>query len=103
MIFIIKKLKYIQLLYYKTNFIEVDLTEYIPKEKYDLAICQTVLQHIPNPIKILEKMKDSLKPNGILICIEMSRDVSTAATYVDRVDYGKLNVLGIDILKQLLK
>lgn len=48
-------------------------------------------------------MKDSLKSNGILICIEMSRDVSTAATYVDRVDYGKLNVLGIDILKQLLK
>lgn len=81
---------------YETHFIEADLNEYIAKEKYDIAICQTVLQHIPNPIKILEKMKDALKPNGMVICIELNRDIVSAAKYIDGLDYGKLNLLGIE-------
>lgn len=81
---------------YETHFIEADLNEYIPKKKYDIAICETVLQHIPNPIKILEKMKNSVKTNGMVICIELNRDVLNAAKYIDGLDYGKLNVLGIE-------
>lgn len=81
---------------YETHFIEADLNEYIANEKYDIAICQTVLQHIPNPIKILEKMKDVVKPNGMVICIELNRDIASAAKYIDGLDYGKLNLLGIE-------
>ncbi|OAA86424.1 methyltransferase [Clostridium ljungdahlii] len=81
---------------YKTYFIQSDLNEYIPKERYDIAICQTVLQHIPDPIKILEKMKDSVKPDGMVICMELSRDVSGASLYIDGLDYSKMNLLGIE-------
>ncbi|MDF2672630.1 MAG: Methyltransferase type 12 [Clostridiales bacterium] len=81
---------------FSTRFIHADLNEYISKEKYDIAICQTVLQHIPNPIKILEKMKDSVKQNGMVVCIELSRDVDSASRYIDGLDYSRLNLLGIE-------
>lgn len=81
---------------YETYFIQADLNEYKAKEKYDIAICQTVLQHIPNPVKILEVMKECVKPDGMVICIELNRDVLGAAMYIDGLDYGKLNVLGIE-------
>lgn len=81
---------------YETYFIESDLNDYVPTEMYDIAICQTVLQHIPNPINILEKMKKSVKPNGMVICLELSRDVASASLYIDGLDYSKLNLLGIE-------
>lgn len=82
--------------HYETYFIHSDLCEYIQNKKYDIAICQTVLQHIPSPINILKKMKDSVKPNGMVICIELSRDVSGASLYIDSLDYSKMNLLGIE-------
>lgn len=81
---------------YETFFEVCDLTEYAPEKKYDIAICQTVLQHIPNPISILEKMKASVKPQGMVICIELSRDVSSASLYIDGLDYSRMNLLGIE-------
>jgi len=55
---------------WKTNFIQRDLTQYEPKEQYDLAICQCVLVHIPSPLTVLEKMVQSTSPGGRIICIE---------------------------------
>lgn len=81
---------------FETTFVEADLNDFVAHEKYDIAICQTVLQHIPNPVKILEKMKDSVKTNGMVICFELNRDVLSAATHIDGVDYGKLNLLGVE-------
>lgn len=81
---------------FKTSFIECDLSKYEPEEKYDIAICETVLQHIPEPINILKRMKASVKENGMVICMEMSRDVAGASLYIDGIDSGKLNLLGIE-------
>ena len=55
---------------WETKFIEQDLTQYIPEEKYDIAICQTLLIHVPYPITILEKMVKSVLPGGRVICME---------------------------------
>ena len=55
---------------WKTKFIEQDLTIYEPTDDYDVAICQAVLIHIPSPNKILEKMAQSIKSGGRIICIE---------------------------------
>lgn len=66
---------------YKTTFIEKDLREYIPEIKYDIAVCQTVLQHIPNPKIILEKMKDSVVENGSVICVEIDTITAIATAY----------------------
>lgn len=80
---------------YDATFIEADLLEYHPIRKYDIAICQTVLQHIPESIKILEKMRDSVLAGGRVICIEVDRNLANAAMYFDGVDYKRLINLGI--------
>ena len=46
---------------FEIELINADLKEYIPEEKYDLAVCNAVLRYIPMPKKILEKMKASVK------------------------------------------
>ena len=55
---------------WETEFIEQDLTKYVPEEKYDIAICQTLLIHVPYPVTILEKMVKSVVPGGKVICME---------------------------------
>ncbi len=79
---------------WETNFIVADLDEYIPEEQYDLAVCQCVLQHIPQAENILDKMKRSVVPGGRVVCIELSRDVANAASHFEGLDLAELNVLG---------
>lgn len=55
---------------WEVDFIEQDLFQYEPGEKYDLAICQCVLVHISSPKTILKKMMESVIPGGKVICIE---------------------------------
>ena len=66
---------------YQTSFIVKDLLEYIPEQKYDIAVCQTLLQHIPNPKRILEKMKNSVADGGKVICVEIDVITAIAAAY----------------------
>ncbi len=80
---------------YNTAFIEADLQEYIPEKKYDIAISHTVLQHIPDSIQIMKKMRDSVIPGGKVICMEVDRNLANAALYFHGVDYSRMNNLGI--------
>lgn len=66
---------------YKTEFQNVDLTKFIPEQKFDLAICQAVLRHIPSSKDVLKKMIDSVVPNGMVICIEVNRVMEEAGFY----------------------
>lgn len=80
---------------YPTNFIEADLADYRPARRYDIAICQAVLQHIPESVRVLEKMRDSVRPGGRVICMECDRNIANASLYFDSLDYERLNNLGI--------
>lgn len=79
---------------YETNFIQKDLLEYEPTKQYDIAICQTVLQHIPNAKSIVSKMKDSIVDGGKVICVELDSVVANAAIYFDGLNYNQLHTLG---------
>jgi len=72
---------------YRYEFIHADLKEYIPHEQYDITICQAVLRHIPQPYEILKKMVDSVKPSGMVICIEVNRRMENAGWYIHGCDY----------------
>ena len=43
------------------------ITKEIPNKKYDLILLNTVLEHLPNPINEMEKIKKHLKEDGIII------------------------------------
>ena len=55
---------------WSVEFIEQDLTLYETEERFDLAVCQCVLVHIPSPVSVLEKMVRSVVAGGRVICIE---------------------------------
>lgn len=54
---------------YKYSILEIGKgKEGIPlKEKYDLIICQDVLEHTPNPLEIIESFCEHLNKDGILV------------------------------------
>lgn len=77
---------------YSTEFIKVDLNEYQPEEKYDIAISQAVLRHIPNAKNILEKMIQSVVPDGLVICMETDLELEKTGQYFSGLDYIELGM-----------
>jgi SAM-dependent methyltransferase len=72
---------------YSTKFIKADLNEYEPEEKYDIAISQAVLRHIPNAESVLKKMIQAVVPNGLVICMEGDLELEKAGQYFSGLDY----------------
>lgn len=76
---------------FKFELICADLNEYVPKGKYDIAISQATLRHIPKPINILKKMRDSVVNDGWVICFEGDRPIEDAGFYSSDIDYSSMN------------
>lgn len=68
---------------YHSKFIHADLLEYSIQEKYDLAICQSVLRHIPSYSIVLQKMISSVVPGGKVICFEINRRIENSGLYIE--------------------
>lgn len=49
------------------EFKKQDLFEHNPNKTYDVIICQSVLTHIPEYVKAIEKLKTLLSPTGVII------------------------------------
>lgn len=80
---------------FRMYFIEEDLLAYEPSEKYDIAVCQSVLMHIPEPQTVLEKMRDSVVKGGRVICIEIDWNATNAALFIDGLDTNGFSNAGI--------
>ncbi|MDE5892735.1 MAG: methyltransferase domain-containing protein [Acetatifactor sp.] len=57
---------------------------------YDLVICQAVLRHIGQPIKFLEKMRQACRPGGLVVCIDVNRELESDGLYIQGMDYARL-------------
>lgn len=75
---------------YPVKFACRDAYTYREREKYDMVICQTFLQELSRPMKALENMIYSLKAAGLIVCIEVDRELDNAGTYVDGLDYATM-------------
>ncbi len=76
---------------FPADFIQTDLNAYVPSGQHDLAICQAVLRHTPNPKGILAKMVASVKPGGLIVCIEVDRQLEEAGNYIHSPTYNPDN------------
>ena len=56
------------------------------KEKYDVVIVKNVLEHVLEPKKILEKLKNILTDDGIL-CIDVPNDFSSLQNHLFNKEY----------------
>lgn len=59
-----------RLLPHETEFLEGDATEVELNDTYDIAICHAYLLHMSSPKTILQKMIQSIKKGGKIICFE---------------------------------
>lgn len=75
---------------FRTQFIQADLIKYTPKQNYDMAISQAVLRHIPDPKNILQKMVQSVRTNGLVICMETDRLIQDSGKYFSGLDHVEL-------------
>lgn len=59
-------------------------------DTYDLVICQAVLRHIGQPVKFLEKMRQACRIGGLVVCIDVNRELESDGLYIQGMDYARL-------------
>ena len=66
---------------WETHFIQENMYQYRPKEKYDIVIGLYLMSYLQRPEAILRKMKASLAEEGKLILIDINMEVEQAGYY----------------------
>jgi len=80
---IIKAKEIFEKLPYEASFIQADVNDIEVSEfEFDLAICQALLLHMVNPKEVLNKMIQSVKLEGKIVCIEPHRISANANIYI---------------------
>lgn len=72
------------------GFVCSDFFDYEPQKQYDVVIAQAVLRHIGRPAAFLEKMVKLCRPGGLVICIDVNRELESDGLYIDGMDYMEL-------------
>lgn len=72
------------------EFIASDIYNFDTQKRYDLSICQAALRHCNHPVQILECMKKVVKFNGLVISIEVNREIENVGLYANGMDYEYL-------------
>jgi len=67
------------------DFLESDI-----RDVYDLVICQAVLRHIGRPMEFLEKMYHACRLGGLVVCIDVNRELESDGLYIQGLDYARL-------------
>lgn len=75
---------------FSSNYIVSDIYSLETTKKYDLAIIQVGLRHMNKPIEVLNRMKDSVKKGGLIVCIDVNREFENDGLYIDGMDYDYL-------------
>lgn len=66
---------------YSCEFIRQDIYKFQPEKKYDLVVALFLLSYMQNPELLIEKMKSSLKPGGMLLLIDADMEVEQAGYF----------------------
>lgn len=80
---------------YASEFMLGDVMELRGEQKADAAICQAVLLHMPDPKRVLETMREFVRPGGKVICIEPHWNSSMANLYFHEMEQTNTFTLGI--------
>lgn len=73
--------KFFQSTSYQYRFIKEDVYAYQPEKRYDVVVALYLLSYVRHPEQLLEKMKASLKPGGMLLLIDVNMEVEQAGYF----------------------
>ncbi|QWU44947.1 class I SAM-dependent methyltransferase [Bacillus sp. NP247] len=80
---------------YEAEFIEGDATEIELKNKYDIAVSHAFLLHMNSPKTMLQKMINSIKEGGKIICFEPHWISNMSSYMLDGVIQSEIIQLGV--------
>jgi len=80
---------------FETEFIEGDFHAVAFERKYDLVLCHAVLLHMTDPMPLLRKMRDSVKPGGKIIAFEPHWNGNHAGYYFEGMELSEVMPLGL--------
>ncbi|WP_312371094.1 DNA (cytosine-5-)-methyltransferase [Lachnoclostridium sp.] len=72
------------------SYICSDIYHFKTERKYHLSICQATLRHMNYPLQILETMKESVLPGGLVVCVEINREIENVGFYAEGLKYDSL-------------
>jgi 2-polyprenyl-3-methyl-5-hydroxy-6-metoxy-1,4-benzoquinol methylase len=60
------------------------------QKSYDVVLCSHVLEHLPDPVHFLRRLKECLKPDGALVVLLPLNERRSNPHHVHTVDRGKI-------------
>ena len=75
---------------YHGEFICDDFWRHEFSKKYDLVISQCAMRHVNEPQKFLQKMIAQTKSGGMVIAVDVNRELESDGLYMDGLDYQEL-------------
>lgn len=80
---------------YDAEFIVCDIHDVPVEQRYDIAICHAVLLHMTEPLRMIEKMVDCVKPGGRVIAFEPHWNSNNASFHFDGIVQSQVTPLGL--------
>jgi len=66
---------------YKYKFVQQDIYDFEPGEKYDMVVALVLLSYVQQPEELIEKMKSALRPGGMLLLMDFNMEVEKAGYF----------------------
>lgn len=75
---------------YRAEFIYGNFFKYSFQKHYDITLSQCVMRHVNEPGEFLQKMIAQTKPGGLVIAIDVNRELESDGLYIDGLEYSEL-------------
>lgn len=75
---------------FEVHFVPSDLYQFKAVQQYDMSICQASLRHMNRPLEILQVMKNSVKQKGLIVSIEINREIENLGLHIEGMEYDHL-------------
>ena len=74
----------------QVNFICDDFLRHHFKKHYDIVISQCTMRHVNEPQKFLRKMIAQTRTGGMVVAVDVNRELESDGLYIDGMDYAEL-------------
>lgn len=74
----------------RVQFVCGDFLDYEPKDQFDVVFAQALLRHVGRPEEFVEKMVSCCKKGGLVVCVDVDRELESDGLYIEGMDYAEL-------------
>lgn len=75
---------------WRTEWICDDFPQHTFRRRYDVTLSQCAMRHVNDPRRFLRKMIAQTKPGGLVIAIDVNRELESDGLYIDGLEYTEL-------------